>query len=195
MENTWDISDQRPYKAVITFTDGLIRDVSGNAGNALINVMTGIRNRCTPSLVVVPFRYATGSTQEIQQTLSLQILTGNNVANAFEGKIAPWIGIPKIGEQITALLLSNVVGKSKCSSSTSYLTSDTYWCGYNRKVLCNSRTSCEFIVGPGCRKKESMNGCVGYLNQSECDADDDCEWKSTKCGRKPEEIDCNALVL
>ena len=196
LENNWAISDQRPYKAVITFTDGLVHDVSANTGNALINVVTGIRNRCTQSLVVVPFRYTTGSTQEIQQTLSLQILTGNNVVGATaEGKIAPWIGIPKIGEQITTLLLSNVVGKSKCYSSTSYSTSDTYWCGYNRATICTPRTSCEFIVGPGCRKKESMNGCVGYLNQSVCDADADCEWKSTKCTRKPEEIDCNALVL
>jgi len=197
LENNWAISDQRPYKAVITFTDGLVNGVNANAGNALINVVTGIRNRCTQSLVVVPFRYATGTTQEIQQTLSLQILTGNNVVgNVFEGKVHPRRVIPKIGEQITTLLLSNVVGKSKCYSSTSYSTSDTYWCGYNRRLLCEARTSCEFIVGSvGCRKKESMNGCVGYLNQSVCDADTDCEWKSTKCTRKPEEIDCNALVL
>ena len=128
------------------------------------------------------------------QFIYLKILIGNIDLNVFEAKVRPQTTIPKIGEQITSLLISS---NARCSSSTSFSTADKYWCGYNRPALCTSRSSCEFINGgTGCRKIASQSGC-NFGDQTSCESNTQCQWivSSNTCTRKPEEPDCNALVL
>ena len=67
IENSWIDVDKRPYKSIITLTDGQVNDASGNTGNRLIDVVSGIRYRCTPSLVVVPFKMADASPNALHQ--------------------------------------------------------------------------------------------------------------------------------
>jgi len=198
IEDGWSSSTipSRIYRAILIITDGLVYNVNSNPGKSLINIVSSVRYRCTPILTLVPYRFTDG--KKVQQDLSLKILTGNKLEiSSFEtAKLyGPSHVIPKIGNAITSLLLSDIVDNPQCSDPTSFSTSSSYWCGHYRANYCEARTSCYFVYGSkACRKIDSMSGCnVG--DQITCESTTGCRWTGSKCSRIPEEIDCNGLVI
>jgi len=216
IENKWSDSDKRPFKILISMTDAIIYDASGNGGLSTSNAINGMRDRCVKGITVTPGGIGTknlnAKEKEVQRRY-LDLFTSNDRTRQFElsndnnnnNNNDQQSVIDNIGISIGDILLE-MNSNSLCKNKQSFNTPDKYWCGYSEPTPCKTRESCEWIDGNGigCRKISSFVGC-DYNKKKDCKNDSQCKWKKSIdintgkkkniCLRKPMKPDCDALTL